>query len=75
MSNLIFLLNISIEKPIRLLQHRYLLMEAEKQLIPLLKNKTSRLARWIVSGKSYLSVPLQRQLLNLLQISDDQALY
>lgn len=75
MSNLIFLLNISIEKPIRLLQHRYLLMEAEKQLIPLLKNKTSRLAPWIVSGKSYLSVALQRQLLNLLQISDDQALY
>ena len=75
MLNLIFLLNMSMEKPVRLPQHHYLLMKAGKQLLPLLKNKTSRLALWIVSWKSYLSVAFQRKILNLLQISDGQTLY
>ena len=69
------LLSMSIKKPILLPQYQHLLMNPEKQLHPLLINKTLRSAVWTVSWKIYLQEAFQRQLPNLFPVCDDQVQY
>ena len=66
------LLSMSIEKPILLPQYQHLLINPQKQLHPLLINKTLTLAVSIVSGKTYLQEAFQRQLTNLFPVCDNQ---
>ena len=65
----------SIEKPILLPHHHHLLMKPEKQMHPLLKNKTIRLVLYVVSGPCFFRVAFQRQHPGLSQVCDDQTHY
>ena len=69
------LLRMSIEKPLLLPHHQYLLLKYQGQIYPLIKNETLSCAVWTVSGKGCLQQEFQRGLVRLFQVEGDKRHY